>query len=889
MLLSSIWSSLAQITTVPVVDNAFPSLPIFQFSKEWSLLGPFQIGTREAVWGADPLEHFGGFRSLTYDPNAVFRSSLPVNGTTGWFNVTAQLTKPSVQRNGAALSVEFQDVDWESLRNVYGWAAYQWQAWIRGEIYVQSNKTEIYTLSAPQVLEWWIDAIHYFGGDFYDYSRAPPLLHLTPGIHRIDIRIVRDVRAFGGIEKPSMNISLRLDYSYTGLKHVGQVLISDTINSASGQGLASPFGSALIRNDGDGEVIISAVEATHNACLADLWLGEELRIAPGQTRPVAFRVRCVRLDWRIRLDFKFRVASRERIETLTVLAEPTRRNPGEPHKVTFPHPGGIVSYAILRPPSRRAVDAVQPNATLPVLLGFHGAGVEAEWDSVRLALQPLPDLPAWVLFPTGVTPWAGDDWHAFGFPDVEAAVEMIPDWIEVNEWQGPGVDTQQWLVAGHSNGGQGVWHALTHWPDKVIAASPISGYSSIQNYVPYTFWQPSDPVRTSIIQSGLLPYRHELLLANAKGIPVLQQHGGADDNVPPYHSRLQSQLIREAGAESEYFEFPGKPHWWDGVFTTAPLKDFYQQQIDINIANVTKAPITFRDFSLVVANPGDTGSKHGFRVLNLINPGQIGRLEVSFDPTTLACLISTANVRMFYVPPYFRDCSFVTIDRQEISVLGGDYQSDDWNLELVNGTWDLEAVPSDNTRPIIRRMGSQLGQMDSILRTRGPFQILQHSEQAHHIALQISRNLCQYFAADTIISKDWDEAFTSTGNIISVAIGNDLPKGYFANHPIQIEKGKKIHIRHFFGNPGNYEDFADLGLAAIFLRPLPMGRLELVVWGSDASMLEVAARLVPMMPGSGQPDFVVMDKTMLAKGLEGVLAMGFFDNFWEVSKNSFFG
>ncbi|KXT16256.1 hypothetical protein AC579_456 [Pseudocercospora musae] len=883
MLLSSIWSSLAQITTVPPVDNALPSLPTFQFSKTWSVLGPFQIGTREAVWGADSLEHFGGFRSLTYDPNAVFRSSLPVNGSTGWSNVTAHLSEPSVQSNAAILSVDFPHVDWEALRNTYGWAAYQWQAWVRGDICVQSNKTEIYTLSAPQVLEWWIDHVHYFGGDFYNYSRAPPLLRLTPGVHRIDVRIVRDVRAFGGVERPSMDINLRLEYSYAGLKHVGKVLISDTINSASGQGLASPFGSAIIRNDGDEVVIISAVHATHNACLADLWLNEEIRIAPGQTRPVAFRVRCVRLDWRIRLDFKFRAASKERIETLTVLAEPMRRNPGEPHKVTFPHPGGIVSYAILRPPSRRAVEKVRPNATLPVLLGFHGAGVEAEWDSVRLALQPLPDLPAWVVFPTGVTPWAGDDWHAFGFPDVEAAVEMIPDWIEVNEWQGPAVNTQQWLIAGHSNGGQGVWYALTHWPDKVIAASPISGYSSIQNYVPYTFWQPSDPIRTSIIQSGLLPYRHELLLVNAKGIPVLQQHGGADDNVPPYHSRLQSQLIREAGADSEYFEFSGKPHWWDGVFTTTPLKDFYQQQIDLNIANVTKAPITFESFSLVVANPGDTGSKHGFRILNLINPGQISRLDVSFDPTTLACVISTANVRMFYVPPYFRDCSFVTIDRQELSV-----QSDDWNLELINGTWHLEATSSDNTRPIIRRMGNQLGQMDSILRTRGPFQILQHSAQADHIALQISRNLCQYFAADTIVSKDWDQAFASTGNIISVAIGKDLPQGYFQNHPIQVEKGKKIHIRHFFGDPGNYDDFADLGLAAIFLRPLPMGRLELVVWGSDASMLEVAARLVPLMPGSGQPDFVVMDKTMLAKGLEGVLAMGFFDNFWEVSKNSFF-
>jgi len=52
--------------------------------------------------------------------------------------------------------------------------------------------------------------------------------------------------------------------------------------------------------------------------------------------------------------------------------------------------------------------------------------------------------------------------------------------------------------------------------------------------------------------------------------------------------------------------------------------------------------------------------------------------------------------------------------------------------------------------------------------------------------------------------------------------------------------------------------------------------LELDVWGSDARGLEIAARLVPMLTGVGQPDFVIADKTMLEQGAGGVLAMGFF-------------
>ena len=36
---------------------------------------------------------------------------------------------------------------------------------------------------------------------------------------------------------------------------------------------------------------------------------------------------------------------------------------------------------------------------------------------------------------------------------MEAAVAAIPSWIEITQWQGPGVDADRWLVTGHSNGG----------------------------------------------------------------------------------------------------------------------------------------------------------------------------------------------------------------------------------------------------------------------------------------------------------------------------------------------------------------------------------------------------------------------------------------------------
>ena len=75
------------------------------------------------------------------------------------------------------------------------------------------------------------------------------------------------------------------------------------------------------------------------------------------------------------------------------------------------HSGAIVSYAILRPPSPNAVSRLNSSDRLPVLMNLHGAGLEADSDQVRHSLDVLPDLGAWTLFPTGVTPWSADDWR----------------------------------------------------------------------------------------------------------------------------------------------------------------------------------------------------------------------------------------------------------------------------------------------------------------------------------------------------------------------------------------------------------------------------------------------------------------------------------------------
>jgi predicted esterase len=505
-------------------------------------------------------------------------------------------------------------------------------------------------------------------------------------------------------------------------------------------------------------------------------------------------------------------------------------------------------------------------------LALHGAGLEADNGMVTGALDPVSNLCAYVLFPTGVTPWSGDDWHNWGFSDVEAAIAAIPAWIETVGWKGSNVDIHRWIVSGHSNGGQGTWYALTHRPDKIVAAAPVSGYASIQKYVPYELWQPADPRRIAVVGASLNSYRHEMLMANAKGIPVQQQHGEIDDNVPSYNSRLLAQQLQLAGANSSYNEVPDKNHWYDGVMTTPALTDFYHSQTRNNVV----LPRELEEFALVVGDPGDTGSKGGIRVLQLDDPGQYGKVRVKGH------VIRTSNVISLEFDPTLWKAT-VSVDGQEIN-LANMLTGTDARIKLfrIGTSWATGAI-RENTETA-QRHGRQLGSMTAILRSQGSF-IIRHPGFANtrHMALQISRNLHQYFQADASIHASYSDPTTlnASGNIISLAVSADVSASS-PNFPLRVgTTGVSVQ-----GHRGRVQDYGDMVRGAAFLRPAGGERLELVIWGADDEGLRQAARVVPMLTGVGQPDFVVFGGSAKWRGIEGVLAMGFFDSEWKVTVSS---
>jgi hypothetical protein len=385
-------------------------------------------------------------------------------------------------------------------------------------------------------------------------------------------------------------------------------------------------------------------------------------------------------------------------------------------------------------------------------------------------------------------------------------------------------------------------------------------------------WQPADPRRKAVVSASLNSYRHEMLMPNIKGIPVEQLHGSLDDNVPAYHSRFLAQQIHLTGAQSNYSEVPGQNHWWDGVMTTGPLEDFYHAQT----RNLDVLPRKLDEFTIIVGDPGDMGSKGGLKVLQLRDPGQYGKIVVKGHA------IRTTNVLSLELNPAIWT-NTITVDGNEVALEHATTDSATPITVHNIGTRQV-AITSDKQAIISERHGRQLGSMTAILRTQGPFLIRYPAiNSTSQVALQVSRNMHQYFQADSVILSSLADSKISnaTGNIITIAVSDHVP-ALGAGFPIQIGS-RMCSVRDRQGRTHAYEDEAR---GAAFLRPAGGERLEIVIWGADEEGLRQAARIVPMVTGVGQPDFVIFGESARWRGIEGTLAMGFFDSRWEVTDSS---
>lgn len=189
----------------------------------------------------------------------------------------------------------------------------------------------------------------------------------------------------------------------------------------------------------------------------------------------------------------------------------------------------------------------------------------------------------------------------------------------------------------------------------------------------------------SVLQRSLANYRHELLVENFTGIPILQQHGSADDNVPVFHSRRLGQLISQTGGSSTYLELEGKSHWFEGIMTTKPLRRFYHEMLN----SETVRPQYPHQFKIVVANPADMGSRGGIVADQLMSPDQLGKFEVQTHSSVGSWSIKTSNILRFHFSTSEASPRTICIDSQEIELPAKLSFDRRWFLRSLDGSWQV--------------------------------------------------------------------------------------------------------------------------------------------------------------------------------------------------------
>lgn len=774
------------------------------------------------------------------------------------------------------LNLDFDEVDWDFAQKIYGWSAFQYQAWLKGGILNREAAVRKVALFPDNILELWVDDMHVFGGDFFGFGSVPVMVDLQPGFNELSVRLVREVRSMGGAFPPNVQANIRLESASRPFDvDTTTILLPDVVDGR----FCSRYGSVTVRSQSDKWMTVRQLIATSEGVIVGA-MYQETSLAPGQSRPLKLTLDVTaKLHRSLNFTIKYSEVGTQ-MHGLTFTVQLAHAGLSSLHKITFQHPSGAVSYAMLKPPPESAASG---QGEIPILMALHGAGVEASGRLARHTFDDAPDLPAWILIPTGMSLWSGDDWHTWGFSDARAAAAAIPEWICINHWEGPAVNADKILVAGHSNGGQGTWYFASHQPDRVLGAVAASGYSSIENYVPYVMWNEADSLQNAILSISRSSFHHEVLVNNLASVPIFQQHGSADDNVPAYHSRLMNSLLAQSGQMAQYLEMPNKGHWFDGIMTTRPLMSFYEEHL-----NLTRhRRIAPKSFTAVVPNTHDMGSKYGVVVDQLSAPDRLGRLLVTVgeDESSTHWHVRTENIHRFHLDPAAQISNpphQVFIDDLPHSFDG--VKKGQSFVRSANGIWGLEVAL--DWKHLDQRYGRQRGPLDAILRSAGPFEVVHASNETLSTAVQTSRNFLQYLGADTNILplSEYEDALKRDGNIVTICLGTSIPEAILPRYPVRLYKEQLILASR------DQETIAiplQEGMGGVWLRPLPDERLELIVWGYDEVGLRQAARLIPTLTGAGVPDFVVLGKDARWRGHAGALALGFLDYNWKISAASY--
>jgi pimeloyl-ACP methyl ester carboxylesterase len=743
------------------------------------------------------------------------------------------------------VNIEFENVWWDTLMDIYGYAGIVNGAYAYTEFTLPAVRHAL--IVAKRIGSFYLNGELHHGDPYgHDFMRIPVVL--KEGNNRVVVNLsgYADHRfRFEIIPPPAPVITLD-DFTVpdiregeTGLFWIGVPLLNTT---------SERFDEVVV-SLGDGTSVTPTRHTGQNLaplCVKKVPLGIQVTEVPSSAEEiiVPIEVNCKGICYTDSV--RLRIRSRDQSYKRTFISSID---------------SSCQYYAVLPP------EDYNPAESYALIFTTHGAGVKAEGqvDAYK------PKSWAFVVAPTNRRPF-GFDWQDWGRLDALEVLDIASATLPV--------EPDRIYLTGHSMGGHGAWHiGLTH-PDRFAAMAPAAGWTSFELYVPWTLQRArifGEPGQCVIRDMSLRQDWPHNFAENALNLPVFILQGGADDNVPPVHARLFARRFDELRYRYRYKEDPGRGHWYniDSLDVSCVDDPDLMAYFTDKIRNLFPHHVVFK-----TTNVGHSNSAYWLRITRQAKPYHETIIEgnVVGDSITIA----TANV-----------------DEFEISLSEDLLPTDNATLSVDGKSWYLD-LNTHRDITLSRRAGEfKLGGMPPGGLTKRP-ELHGPIKQAYFSPFVLVYGT-QGDSATTnlLLHQARLEAFQwwRRGNgFTNVLPDSEVTAGIIDKYNLII-----------FGGPdentitGSIDRFLPIrltagslflggrrlvgeSLATKFIYPNPLNPAKFVVvhegLGKDGLGLSTFFRTIHA--GAGLPDFMIFDKSVMRKGWGGMRAAGFFDSAWHL-------
>ena len=536
------------------------------------------------------------------------------------------------------------------------------------------------------------------------------------------------------------------------------------------------------------------------------------------------------------------------------------------HKRTFVSSiDGSVQYYGVNPAVPLANDHTRPG----LVLTLHGASVEGIGQAEAYASKSWAHLIA----PTNRRPY-GFDWEDWGRMD---AMEVLDDAAKRYR-----TDPTRTYLTGHSMGGHGAWQVAAHFPGSFAAVAPSAGWATFWSYVgngrkPMS---EADPVQ-EVLSRAMNPSDTVALLRNLLPLPIYILHGDADDNVPVSEARLMAAELQKFHSRYTLFEKKGAGHWWDDSDEPGAACVDWPAIFDLFASTRVATDQETRHVRFATFNPENSASMRWATIVSQERQMALSSIDLMFDPHLRRFLGTTHNVHRLALRVGHLEAGkplVIDIDGTKLADIRWPL-GDTLLLEKSTEGWKItEGFPPDQKSPA-RSSGFKNGfdrNMVFVYGTKGNAE--ENAWAANRARFDAE---AFYYRGNGAVDVIPDTAFGSSIDVNRSVVlygnadTNAAWRTLLPDSPIGVRRGS-VRI----GNGAMPGD--DMAVLSVHPRPGSTVATVAAVAGTGLKGMRLTERLNYFFAGVHFPDFFVAGPEMLEKGYDGVRAVGYFDNRWDI-------